>query len=49
MSVPENNSVARAENNFCDPYQIVRAIKTKDGYQKGYPMDKGDIIKLGRM
>lgn len=49
MSVPENNSAARAENNFCDPYLVVRAIKNKEGYQRGYPMDRGDVIKLGRM
>jgi hypothetical protein len=49
MGVPENNSSTLAENNFNDPYLVVRALKNKEGYQKGYVMDKGDIIKFGRM
>ena len=32
-----------------NPYLIVRSLKNQQGEQKGYPLEIGDIIKLGRI
>eukprot|EP01017_Pseudomicrothorax_dubius_P024877 TRINITY_DN2646_c0_g1_i1.p1 TRINITY_DN2646_c0_g1~~TRINITY_DN2646_c0_g1_i1.p1 ORF type:complete len:474 (-),score=81.94 TRINITY_DN2646_c0_g1_i1:170-1591(-) len=32
-----------------EPFLIVRSLKNKDGIQKGYNLEVGDILKLGRI
>jgi len=32
-----------------DNFLIVRSLKNKDGIQKGYNLEPGDVIKLGRI
>jgi len=32
-----------------DNFLIVRSLKNKEGSQKGYIMEPGDIVKLGRI
>ena len=32
-----------------DVYLIVRSLKNSEGSQKGYALNVGDVIKMGRM
>lgn len=38
-----------ATNNGAEMFLIVRSLKNKEGQQKGYELDLGDTLKLGRM
>lgn len=42
--------VNKDENNpDSDNFLIVRSLKNKEGLQKGYVLEPGDILKLGRI
>lgn len=43
---PNSMEIEQAIEN---PYLIVRSLKNKEGEQKGYPLEIGDVIKLGRI
>lgn len=36
-------------NKSQEVFLIVRSLKNKEGYQKGYPLEVGNILKLGRL
>lgn len=41
--------VCNKNDHSLDNFLIVRSIKDKEGQQKGYVLQPGDIVKLGRI
>jgi len=47
LKIDENQSIENTKNNHL--FLIVRSLKNEDGTQKGYPLELGDIVRLGRI
>jgi len=47
LKIDENQSIENHKTNHL--FLIVRSLKNEDGTQKGYPLELGDIVRLGRI
>jgi hypothetical protein len=43
------NDLLLPKDGQSETFMIVRSLKNKDGKQKGYMLQPGDIVKLGRI